>query len=319
MNDGGLRPPVAERRPVVVVRHGERFEDPYAWLREDAAVRAYLEAENAYAEAVPGADQGAAGAALPGDARPHQADRPDGAVPRRGGYCYYSRTEEGKQYPIHCRKQGSLEAPEEVLLDLNALAEGQEFMALGACAVSDDGTCWPTPPTTTGYREYTLQVKDLRPGRMLPLRIEQRAARWPGRPTAARCSTRSRTTRQAAVRLYRHVLGADGSARPGLRGGGRALPGRRRPHPEPRRTCCSYASSHTTSGGALPARRRARRASGRLFAPREEEQRVRRRSPGRPLHRPHQRHRPQLPGRARAGRGPGARSAGGAGCRTATT
>ena len=67
----------------------------------------------------------------------HQADRPDRPV-RRGDYYYYSRTEEGKQYPIQCRKKGSLEAKEEVLLDLNELAQGKKFVGLGAFEVSDD-------------------------------------------------------------------------------------------------------------------------------------------------------------------------------------
>src|SRR3970040_2576147 len=77
----------------------------------------------------------------------------------RGSY-YYSRTEEGKQYPIQCRRQGSLESPEEILLDLNELAQGHKFLALGAFAVSDDGRRLAFSLDNTGFRPYTMHVQD---------------------------------------------------------------------------------------------------------------------------------------------------------------
>ena len=89
----------------------------------------------------------------------------DLSVPYRdGAYWYYSRTEEGKQYSIHCRKRGALDAPEEVLLDLNALAAGHSFMALGVLEISDDGRLMAYSTDNTGYREFTLLVKDLDTG-----------------------------------------------------------------------------------------------------------------------------------------------------------
>ena len=97
----------------------------------------------------------------------------DLSVPYRyRGFYYYSRTEEGKQYPIHCRKQGSTEAPENVLLDLNALAEGKSFMSIGEFDVSDDGNLLAYSTDETGFRDYTLRVKDLRSQVHLDLRIE---------------------------------------------------------------------------------------------------------------------------------------------------
>ncbi len=91
----------------------------------------------------------------------------DMGVPyRKGEFLYYSRTEEGKQYPIYCRKRG-LDAPEEVTLDLNALAAGHPFMSLGAYAVSDDGAFLAYSVDVTGFRQYTLAVKDLRTGETL--------------------------------------------------------------------------------------------------------------------------------------------------------
>ncbi len=158
-------PPAAPRRPHPITIHGERLEDDYHWLRDrnDPAMLAYLEAENAYGDAVLAPitrlKQSLYGEML---GRIKQTDR---SVPYRdGGYWYYSRTEEGKQYPIHCRKRGSLAAPEEVLLDLNVLAAGQSFMALGVLDISDDGRLMAYSTDPTGYREFTLLVKDLDTG-----------------------------------------------------------------------------------------------------------------------------------------------------------
>src|SRR6188474_674664 len=169
-----LKPPVAERRTHTVDRFGEYIEDPWFWLRdkEDPAVRAYLEAENAWAES-----RLAPVAALRESlyqemlARIKQTDL---SVPYRyRGFYYFSRTEEGKQYPIHCRKAGSLDGAEVVLLDLNLLAVDKPFMSLGEFDVSDDGNLLAYSTDETGFREYVLQVKDLRDESHLPLRIER--------------------------------------------------------------------------------------------------------------------------------------------------
>jgi oligopeptidase B len=90
-----------------------------------------------------------------------------------GDYFYYTRTEEGKQYPIFCRKRGSLDAKEEITLDVNALAQGQKFMSVGAYSVSDDGNLLAYTTDSTGYRQYTLHVKDLRNGQLLTENIER--------------------------------------------------------------------------------------------------------------------------------------------------
>ena len=132
-------PPVAEIVPKIDTLFGEERIDNYFWLRErdNPEVIAYLEAENAYTEAV----------------MKHTEDfqeklyqeikgrikETDLSVPyRKGDYYYYSRTEEGKQYDIYCRKQGSLEGAEEILLDVNVLAEGKDFMDVRGYSVSPD-------------------------------------------------------------------------------------------------------------------------------------------------------------------------------------
>jgi len=202
------KPPAARKVPRVEVVHGDRREDDYFWMRDraDPQVAAHLEAENAYADAVmePAAtlQQALYKEML---ARIKETDL---SVPYRDGrYLYYSRTEEGKQYPILCRKRESLESPEEVTLDLNALAEGQRFFSLGAYAVSDDGSLLAYSTDLTGFREYTLQIKDLRTGELFPERIEKSASvSWAGDEATLFYTVEDAAKRP--YRLYRHVVGA---------------------------------------------------------------------------------------------------------------
>jgi oligopeptidase B len=167
-------PPLAKRRPKGVTRFGDCFVDDYAWLREkeNPEVRAYLEAENRYAEAVmaaTGSRQKTLYAEMLG-----RIKQTDLSVPyREGAYFLYSRTEAGQQYPIYCRKKGSLDAPEQIVLDLNELARGPSFLALGAYEFSDDGRYLAYSLDETGFREYTLFIKDLDTGETLPERIER--------------------------------------------------------------------------------------------------------------------------------------------------
>ena len=170
----GPVPPVAPQRPHREVRHREPVEDPYFWLREkdNPAVIKHLQAENGYTEA------------LTAPLKPFAAElyqemvgriqQTDLSVPtRRGNYFYYTRTEAGKQYPIHCRKPAGAfhriepNAPEEVLLDLNAMAIGHPFFSLGAFEVSADDALLLYSTDTTGYRQYDLHIKDLRSGNVL--------------------------------------------------------------------------------------------------------------------------------------------------------
>jgi oligopeptidase B len=126
-----------------------------------------------------------------------------------GEYWYYTRTEEGKQYPIYCRKQGTLDAAEEVTLDLNELAKGHKFLGLGLYQISDDGNLLVFSLDTTGFRQYQLGVKDLRTGKVLPDSI--------GQVNAAVWATDNKTLfyvkedhAKRPYRLYRHVLGVAG-------------------------------------------------------------------------------------------------------------
>ena len=206
------QPPAAKKVPKVDTVHGQARTDDYFWIREKAnpEVAAYLQAENAYTDAVMKPTEGLQ-SALYKEMLGHIKET-DLSVPyREGGYLYYSRTEEGKQYPIYCRKRGGLDAREEVTVDLNQLAKGLPFMALGAYTVTDDGNLLAYSTDSTGFREYTLHVKDLRTGELRPETVEKTGSVvW-----ANDGRTLFYTTEDAAKRPYRLYRLRLGSPAPG--------------------------------------------------------------------------------------------------------
>ncbi len=163
----GQSPPVAQKVPHVTSPHGYQVEDDYFWLREktNPEVLAYLASEEAYANAMMAGTQ-ALQDTLYREMLGRIKETDENAPYRRDGYMYYSRTEEGKQYPIYARRRGSMEAPEQVTLNVNQLAEGRAFVGVGSYAPSDDGTRLAFTLDTTGYRQYILFVKDLRTGKV---------------------------------------------------------------------------------------------------------------------------------------------------------
>ena len=164
------KPPLAVKQPHSELRHGETVTDEYFWLREKANpnVVKYLEAENAFME-IQTKDLKPFTEALYKEmlGRIKQTDL---SVPtRRGDWFYYSRTVEGQQYPIQCRKHGSASgidknAKEEILLDQNELAKGKKYLGLGSFDVSDDGKKLMFTTDDTGFRQYKLFIKDLDTG-----------------------------------------------------------------------------------------------------------------------------------------------------------
>ena len=204
-------PPVAKKVPKTDVLHGDIRQDDYFWLREkdSAEVLAYLRDENAYTAELLKPTESFQEALYQEMLARIKED--DSSVPyRRGGHFYYSRTEKGKQYSIYCRKAGSLDAPEEVTLDLNALAAGHPFFSLGAYAISDDGHLLAYSTDVTGFREYTLYVKDLRTGALLPGTIEKVASvAWAADNRTVFYVTEDEAKRPH--RLWRHRPGMPGS------------------------------------------------------------------------------------------------------------
>jgi oligopeptidase B len=200
-------PPTARRQQTVNTFHGHRLTDDYAWLREKTSpeVIAFLEQENAYTRAVmkPTEDLQAK---LYDEMLSHIKET-DISVPFRDkDYFYYSRTEQGAQYPIYCRKHGSLEAEEEVILDMNQLAIGESFMALGALTVSDDGNLLAYSTDTTGFRQYTLHIKDLRTGEVLPDQAQRvGSVVWAADHRTLFYTVEDEETKRQ-FQLYRHVV-----------------------------------------------------------------------------------------------------------------
>jgi oligopeptidase B len=200
-------PPVAKKVRTTATLHGDTRVDDYAWLRDKSspATLAYLEAENAYADAV----------MRPTDALQEQLyqemlgriQQTDMNVPfRKDGWFYYSRTEEGRQYPIYARRNDAV--AEEILLDVNVLAEGREFMAVGEMQVSDDAHLLAYTTDDSGYREFRLHVKDLRTGLTAENLAEHvESVEWAGDNATLFYSVENETKRQS--RIYRHRLGTD--------------------------------------------------------------------------------------------------------------
>ena len=202
-------PPVAPRIEHREVRHGATVVDDYFWLREKSnpKVAEYLEAENAYT------------AAMTKNLLPFsdslykemlgRIKQTDLSVPvARRGYLYYSRTVEGKQYPIQCRRKGNMETPEEVLLDMNELGKDNKFVGLGGFVVSDDQNLVAYTVDFTGFRQFALRVKDLRTGQTLPDTTERvTSLAWAGDNKTLFVVTEDAVTKRSD-KLWRHVLGS---------------------------------------------------------------------------------------------------------------
>lgn len=208
-------PPAAPQRPVEHSAHGETRRDPYYWLRdrEHPDVRAYLEAENAYLDAVLRHERGAA-EELYRDvlSRIQQTDEQPPVA--WGPFEYYARTVEGQNYPIHCRrKKGGGE--EEVLLDVNALVGPEGYARVSFLKPNADHSVIAYALDTTGGERYTLHFRDVRTGEDLADRVDDVSGysfAW-----SASGSHAFYVRNDAAWRpweVYRHELGApaDGDA-----------------------------------------------------------------------------------------------------------
>jgi oligopeptidase B len=210
-------PPVARRNPTSLTLHGSTLQDNYAWMRDKSSpeVIAYLEAENAYtAQAM--APTEALQAKLYGEMLSHIQET-DVSVPyRMNRWFYYQRTVAGLQYPIHCRRAAAGGVydegkPEEILLDVNQLAEGQPFMSVGALAVTPDGWLLAYSTDNTGFRQYTLHIRDLSTGKDLPDTAERTGSLiWAADSRTLFYTTEDEVTKRHD-HLLRHTLGAPAS------------------------------------------------------------------------------------------------------------
>jgi len=207
--------PIARKEPKETILHGVKLTDDYAWLREKDApeVKAYLDAENTYSDALMAPLAGLR-EELYQEMLSH-IKQTDISVPfRDGGWWYYARTEEGLQYGIHCRKRGGTtgpdaDAPEEVVLDGNKLAEGHAFFAVGATEITDDGRWLAYTTDTTGFRQYTLHIKDLETGETSPGAVERVGSIVWAADNKSLLYTVEDEEQKRQFQLYRHTLGSD--------------------------------------------------------------------------------------------------------------
>jgi oligopeptidase B len=221
------QPPVARREPTSTTLHGVTLHDDYRWMRDKNSpeLLAYLNAENAYTSAfmAPTADLQAK---LYAEMLSHIKETDESVPYRLGDWFYYSRTLEGRQYPIYCRRAATnpdLDAPfelsaqdpaqpEQVILDVNALAEGNPFMAVGAMAISPDGNLLAYTTDSTGFRQYTLHLRSYDPALRTWTDLPDTALRvgtlaWAADSRTLFYSTEDETTKRQD-HIFRHSLGA---------------------------------------------------------------------------------------------------------------
>ncbi len=211
-----MNPPIAAKQAHELEAHGDVRTDDYYWLRErdNPEVMAYLEAENDYTEAAM-----AHTAELQDkiyDEIVGRIQQDDDSVPYfKDGYYYYHRYEEGDEYPIYCRKKGSLESEEEILINANELAEGHEFFTMWGVEVSPDGKTLAYAIDTVGRRFNTLRFRDLESGDDLPEVIENvtYSGEW-ANDSQTYLYTKQDPETLRWHRIYRHQLGTDPAADP---------------------------------------------------------------------------------------------------------
>ncbi|HEV7766582.1 MAG TPA: S9 family peptidase [Thermoanaerobaculia bacterium] len=202
------KPPVAKKVPQTLTLHGDERVDEYAWLKDKKSPEtiAYLEAENAYAESKMKPTEELQKKLY--DEMLGRIKQTDIQVPyRKDGFLYYTRTVEGKQYPIFARKKGNADAAEEVLLDVNHLAEGKKFMSVSSFSVSDDTNQLAYAIDDNGYRQYKLFLKDLRTGKVSPMLAERvDSVEWAKDNKTIFYSTENDAKR--SNKIFRHVVGS---------------------------------------------------------------------------------------------------------------
>lgn len=217
MTERAMLPPVARREPTPTTLHGKTLEDDYRWMRDKGSseVTAYLEAENAYTAAAMKPTEELQ-AKLYAEMLSHIKETDESVPFRFSGWFYYTRTVEGSQYAIHCRRKAvngsySAEQPEQVMLDVNQLAEGQAFMAVGGMVVSPDGDKLAYSTDNTGFRQYTLHIRDLKTGSDLADTAERVGSfTWAADSHTLFYTTEDEVTKRQD-KLFRHRLG-DGVA-----------------------------------------------------------------------------------------------------------
>ncbi|MEX0980959.1 MAG: S9 family peptidase [Bacteroidales bacterium] len=208
-----MNQPVAEKKPTELTTHGDTRIDNYFWLREreNPEVIAYLNEENAYREAVMKETE-----ALQENLYEEIVGRikqDDQSVPYlKNGYYYYTRYEEGKEYPLYCRKPGSLDAEEEVMLNVNEMAEGYSYYAVSGLSVSTNNRFLSFGVDTVSRRKYTIYVKDLTTGRILDdqIPLTTGGSTWANDNLTLFYTMKDEQTLRSKA-IHKHILGTPAS------------------------------------------------------------------------------------------------------------
>jgi oligopeptidase B len=209
--DASIQPPVAKIVPHTLEKHGHVRTDNYYWLndREDQEVIDYLNQENEYYQKMTAHTK-----ELQENLFAEMKSRikeDDSSVPYfYNGYFYITRFEKGKDYPIYSRKKGSLEAKEEIMFDCNEMAKGHSYFNLSGINVSEDNKYAAFGLDLVSRRQYTIQIKNLETGEILPVKIENTTG---GSTWASDNKTLFYTRKDAQTlrsdKVYRHTLGTD--------------------------------------------------------------------------------------------------------------
>lgn len=204
-------PPVAAKKDTVLEKHGDKRVDSYYWLndRENPEVIQYLKDENTYYQKMTAHTQPLQKELF--EEMKSRIKEDDESVPYLyNGYYYITRYEKGKEYPVYARKKGSLEAREEVLFDCNEMAKGQPYFKLSGLNISEDNKLASFSTDLVGRRIYTLQVKNLETGEILPDKIENvtGSAVWANDNKTLFYTSKDKMTLRSD-KIHKHVLGTD--------------------------------------------------------------------------------------------------------------
>ena len=209
----GIAAPVAEKRPHITVIHGDTLSDDYFWLRDDDRknpdVIAYLEAENRYLDTMMSGTR-TLQEQLFAEMKARIKEKDESVPVFNRGYYYYSRTDEGKEYYKYCRRKGTMDAPEEVLLDVDEMAKGYAYYAIGGISISDDQNWMVYGVDTVSRRQYTLYFKNLVTGEVLEEKIvnTEGYAEWAADNQTIFYTVKNPKT-LLSEKIYRHKLGSD--------------------------------------------------------------------------------------------------------------
>jgi len=204
-----MNAPIAEKKPKELTIHDETRIDNYYWLREreNPDVIAYLDAENSYRESEMKSTEKLQEKLF--DEIVGRIKQTDESVPyKKNGYYYYTRYEEGKEYPIYCRKEGSLEAEEVIMLNVNEMAEGYTYFSVNGLSVSTNNRFLSYGVDTVSRRKYTIYVKDLKTGKVLDdkIPVTTGGSTWANDNKTIFYTTKDEQTLRSNE-IHKHILG----------------------------------------------------------------------------------------------------------------